>query len=230
MSIVDLQKTMLKAVAQALGDDLLSQVVFVGGCTTGLLVTDSFTKEQVRFTDDVDLIVNVIGYTQWSDLQQKLRLKGFSDDMSDPVICRMLLGDLKVDFMPVDERTLGFSNRWYKDAVNTASVFDLTEGIAINLVSPEYFIATKLEAYLGRGKNDALSSHDIEDLLNIFDGRPEIVGEILLSPAELQQYISQQLDILLSDNNFEYAIQSLTNGDQSRESLIFERIKAVVHE
>lgn len=44
MSVVDLQKTMLKAVAQALGGDLLSQVVFVGGCTTGLLVTDSFTR------------------------------------------------------------------------------------------------------------------------------------------------------------------------------------------
>jgi hypothetical protein len=41
MSIVDLQKTMLKAVAQALGDDLLSQVVFVDGYTTARPYLDS---------------------------------------------------------------------------------------------------------------------------------------------------------------------------------------------
>lgn len=230
MSTSNLQKTMLITVAQALGDDLLPQVVFVGGCTTGLLVTDAFTKEQVRFTDDVDLIVDVIGYAQWSNLQEKLRLKGFHIDMGENVICRMRLGELKVDFMPVDEKTLGFTNRWYKGAVVTATKYELTENITINLVSPAYFIATKLEAYLGRGNNDALSSHDIEDLLNVFDGRAQLVDEILNSSEELQLYISQQLSILLDNNNFEYAIQSLTNSDQDRESLIFERIKAVVDE
>lgn len=30
----------------------------------------------------------------------------------------------------------------------------------------------------GRGKNDFYASHDIEDIVNIFDGRPEIVDEI----------------------------------------------------
>jgi hypothetical protein len=49
---------MLVKVAEALGD-MLSEVVFVGGCTTGLLVTDDFTKEQIRYTDDEDLIVNI---------------------------------------------------------------------------------------------------------------------------------------------------------------------------
>ncbi|MEX9908463.1 hypothetical protein AB7W14_05495 [Providencia rettgeri] len=41
---VNLQKSMLLVVADALGEELLAQVVFVGGCTTGLLVTDEYTK------------------------------------------------------------------------------------------------------------------------------------------------------------------------------------------
>jgi len=45
MSEFNLQLKMLEKVADALGDELLPQVVFVGGCTTGLLITDEFTKE-----------------------------------------------------------------------------------------------------------------------------------------------------------------------------------------
>jgi hypothetical protein len=45
MSEFNLQLKMLEKVADTLGDELLPQVVFVGGCTTGLLITDEFTKE-----------------------------------------------------------------------------------------------------------------------------------------------------------------------------------------
>lgn len=57
----NLQLKMLEKVADTLGDELLPQVVFVGGCITGLLITDEFTKKQVRYTKDVDLIVHIIG-------------------------------------------------------------------------------------------------------------------------------------------------------------------------
>tara|TARA_B100002049_G_scaffold235944_1_gene221465 strand:- start:1777 stop:2472 length:696 start_codon:yes stop_codon:yes gene_type:complete len=228
MNTINLQKKMLTEVAQALGEQLLKEVVFVGGCTTGLLITDDFTKEKIRYTDDVDLIVDVVGYAAWTSLQEKLRTHGFSIDMGEEVVCRMLLGELKVDFMPVDEKALGFTNKWYKDTVATAQDYQLTDNFTIKLVAPEYFIATKLEAYLGRGKGDCLSSHDIEDLLNIFDGREEIVGEINNTPVDLKNYISEQLSALLDDQNFEYAIQSLTNGDSDREALIFERLEGVI--
>ena len=56
--------SMIEAVALALGDDLLPEVAFVGGCTTGLLLTDDFTREAVRATDDVDLIVNVVSHSE----------------------------------------------------------------------------------------------------------------------------------------------------------------------
>ena len=57
---------MLDLVAKALGNELLQQVAFVGGCTTGLLITDKVTQEAVRYTGDVDLITHVIGYPSGS--------------------------------------------------------------------------------------------------------------------------------------------------------------------
>ncbi len=58
------QFRMLVEVARALGPELINQVTFVGGCTTALLLTDEVTAEQVRHTDDVDLIVHVISYAK----------------------------------------------------------------------------------------------------------------------------------------------------------------------
>ncbi|MBN1086281.1 hypothetical protein JNO12_17295 [Erwinia aphidicola] len=63
---------MLKQVAQVLGKELCEGMTFVGGCTTSLLITDEYTRDQVRHTDDVDLIVNVMGYNAWNKLQQRL--------------------------------------------------------------------------------------------------------------------------------------------------------------
>lgn len=40
-----------------------------------------------------------------------------------------------------------------------------------------YFCATKLEAFGGRGKNDYLASHDLEDLITVVDGRPELLED-----------------------------------------------------
>lgn len=137
-----------------------SEVVFVGGCTIGLLVTDEVTKEGVRFTDDVDLIINVVGYTGWTVFQDQLKSKGFSVHSDDDVICRMRLGELIVDFMPDDKNILGFSNRWYEQALVQAQDYQLSDDLVIRFLTPPYFVATKLEAYKGRGNNDLLASHD----------------------------------------------------------------------
>ncbi len=57
---------MLETVANALGDDLRKRLVFVGGCTTALFITDEVVLESVRATDDVDLIVDLVGRAQWA--------------------------------------------------------------------------------------------------------------------------------------------------------------------
>jgi hypothetical protein len=62
----------------------------------------------------------------------------------------------------------------------------------IRLLAPEYFIATKLEAYQGRGNNDPLLSHDLEDIINLVDGREELLGEIGQLQTSVRKYIAQQ--------------------------------------
>jgi hypothetical protein len=64
---------MLRSVAEALGSDLRERLVFVGGCTTALFITDPVTLEDIRTTDDVDLIVDLAGYAAWARLQEQLR-------------------------------------------------------------------------------------------------------------------------------------------------------------
>jgi len=135
---------MIKRVAEALGPEMLSKLAFVGGCTTGLLMTDPVTKESVRYTQDVDLIIDIIGYPAWTTFQAKLRKHGFEESIEEGPICRMLLGELKVDFMPIDPKILGFSNRWYSKALETAQPYLIDDDLTIRLLTPPLFIATKL--------------------------------------------------------------------------------------
>ncbi|MFV0455628.1 MAG: hypothetical protein ACK5NQ_11665 [Pseudomonas sp.] len=230
MSVFNTLQDMLRQVAQALGPDFRQQMTFVGGCTTGLLLTDAFTREQVRSTDDVDLIVHVMGPVGFASLQEQLSLRGFRlsglQEDDDFPICAMKLGDLRVDFMP-DDDSLGFSNRWYKDAMATSTPYELDEETIINLVSPVYFVATKLEAWKGRGRGDALSSRDIEDILNLIDGRPELLDEIQVAADEVRRYVGLEIARLLSDTNFEYAVSAQARGDRDRENLLFERLEVL---
>lgn len=191
------------------------------------MVTDKATQEAIRYTDDVDLITRVIGYPQWTDFQERLKSRGFSVNLEDDVICRMRLGELKVDFMPDDESILGFSNFWYADALESADDVALSDGIVIRVISPCFFIATKLEAYSGRGNNDPLSSHDIEDLLNVVDGRKELACEVEQAQASLKNYIAEQLSELLKLSDFEYAIQAAARNNAQREVIIFERLEGL---
>lgn len=232
MSLFDDQRVMLRQVAEALGGELRDQVAFVGGCTTGLLLSDPFTREQVRSTDDVDLIISVMTYANLHRFKEMLKAHGFKEPSSmdeDMPICAMKLGELRVDLMPDDDEVIGFSNHWYPQALKTAKPISLGGDLTIRVVTPPLFVATKLEAYKGRGEGDPLSSHDIEDILNLVDGRPELLDEVRAADSALQAYIATELGQLLDDDDFGYAVQSQA-GDPDREALLFERLEFLAGE
>ena len=77
---------MIRQVADALGDDILKKTAFVGGATTGFFITDPYVKESVRLTDDVDIIVDVVGYGKWASFQDELKSKGFTVSPDDDVL------------------------------------------------------------------------------------------------------------------------------------------------
>jgi len=229
MATLDDYKAMIRAVANAIGPELCQEIAFVGGCTTALLLTDLYTKQQVRHTDDVDLIVHVMSYAHWENLKEQLRQKGFREQPDDDApICAMFLAGLRVDFMPDDEEILNFGNAWYRDALASAERHDIGEGVTVRIVRPAHFVATKLAAYLSRGNNDPLDSHDVEDILTLLDGRPEIADEILAADAAMRTYIGTQLAALQEHRDFEYAIEAASNGDAAREEVISQRVEVLV--
>lgn len=229
MATVDDHITMIRAVAKAMGPELCQDIAFVGGCTTALMLTDLYTRQQVRHTDDVDLIVHVLSYAHWEQLKERLRENGFREQLdNDAPICAMFLGSLRVDFMPDDADILKFGNTWYRDALESAELRDIGEDVTVKIVRPAHFVATKLAAYLSRGNNDPLDSHDVEDILTLIDGRPEIADEILQANSELRTYISSQLGTLQKHRDFEYAIAAASNGDVAREEVISKRVDVIV--
>ena len=55
--------------------------------------------------------------------------------------------------MPDNAEILGFSNRWYKTAIETAELHALGD-LKIRVASPPLFLATKFEAHHGRSEGD----------------------------------------------------------------------------
>lgn len=117
------------AIAEALGE-LCAQVVFVGGSTAGLLLTDPLA-ESVRPTLDVDAIVRADSLAHYYRIEAQLEQRGFVRDAAAGVICRWQHRSSGVRFglMPVDASILGFSNRWYGEAVATAQLHLLDNGM-----------------------------------------------------------------------------------------------------
>ena len=90
--------------------------------------------------------------------------------------------------MPLASEILGFSNRWYPLGMATAQPVKLEE-CEIRLATPPCFLATKCEAFVGRGGGDFLLPPDMEDMVNLLDGRTELIGEIAAAPPELRAYL-----------------------------------------
>ena len=218
---------LLESVVAALGP-LCPRFVFVGGCVTGLLITEAATPP-VRTTRDVDVIVEIVSLGEYHTLERQLEQAGLRHDRSpDAPVCRWLAGSALLDVMPTDKAVLGFGNRWYEEAVRTAVTHVLPSGTSIRLISAPVFMATKLEAFADRGHGDFLASHDLEDITTIVDGRPELGDETAVASPDIRKHLSTQVKGLLESHAFHNALPGHLPGDsasQSRVPLILERLQ-----
>jgi predicted nucleotidyltransferase len=219
---------LLTKVAKRLGP-ILREVVFVGGCTTALLITDEAAAE-VRPTFDVDVIAEITTYAGYAAFSERLQALGFREDSSKGApLCRWLIDAIKLDVMPLEEKILGFTNRWYRAAMEAAQEIALEPELRIRVVTAPYFVATKLEAFSGRGRGDYAGSHDLEDLLTVIDGRAAIVQEIA-NVASLRSYIAEQFLALLKTPAFLDALPGHLLPDpisQARLPVLRERVEAI---
>ena len=169
---------LLIAVAQALGE-LRERFVFVGGCATGLLITDP-AAPAVRPTGDVDVIVEAGALLEYRQIGRALEAKGFS------------------------------------------------QPLAIRLVTAPYFIATKYEAFIGRGRGDYLASHDFEDLMAVIDGRPELEAELSAASARLRKHIAGVIGRTIADDRFRAVVGGFVieqGGSPDRASVLMARMR-----
>lgn len=220
---------MVLHVARKFGS-LLEKVVFLGGSATGLLITDP-AAPGVRMTEDVDVIVEAATWIEYHLLEKELLNKGFVQDISEGApVCRWRVDGIVVDVMPVSEEILGFSNRWYGPALQNSVMREVAPEMAIRLVTAPYFLATKIEAFQGRGNGDYLASHDLEDMITLINGRKELLNEILTAPADLRSFLADTFSGFLANPDFVESISGHLLPDkasQGRFPLIMQRMKSI---
>jgi predicted nucleotidyltransferase len=195
----------LMAVARALGP-LRERVVFVGGAVVNLYSTTPATTPEPRITDDVDCIIEVVPRTVFYQLEDELRTLGFVNDVNSGVICRWLYQGLTVDVMPTDPTILGFGNPWYAEGFAQAQVYTLPNETTIRVLSPVYFLCTKLVALRDRGWEDLRVSQDLEDIVHLVDNRVELLTELARASDGVRIYVRQQLLDLLAHPLFAEAL------------------------
>ena len=186
-------------VAQALRE-LKNQMVFIGGAVVSLYADDP-AADEIRPTGDIDMTINLMNFSNWVRMQERLTQLGFYPDPYGHAICSYKYKDIPVDIMPAEDGPLGLSNKWYKLGFeNLWTVKAANEEIQI--LSAPVYMATKFEAFNDRGK-DYRTSHDFEDIIYILDNRMTIVPEIEQAHPEIQDYLKKELTKILESSHLE---------------------------
>lgn len=128
------------------------------------------------------------------------------DDLNKKiVICRYKIHGIIVDIIPTNDSSVGFNNKWYPDGFNQAVDYQIDEQCTIKILSAPYFLATKFEAFKGRGNNDGRMSQDFEDIIYVLENRATIWEEIINSNEEVKNYLAMSFAIYC-------LIQTILNG------------------
>ena len=219
---------LLSGMAHAMGP-LCEQVVFVGGCATGLLISQPLVAD-ARATEDVDAIVEVASLVGYHALADQLMARGFKQTMADNTPpFRWFWRGMQLDLVPLDEKVLGFANPWYRAGHDASVLTELDDGMVLKHLSAPYFLATKFEAFKDRGRNDVFTSHDLEDILTVVEGRSTLVEETMTAPDDVRRHIARSVAGLLALPPFTNALPGLLN-DPQQENRVHMRLKRMARQ
>lgn len=215
--------------ASRLLEPLLPEIVFVGGCATALLITDPGAAP-ARVTYDVDVIAEIVSYAEYVAFSERLRALGLKEDTREGApVCRWCRGELTLDVMPLDATVLGFSNRWYPDALRDAEKLALPSGLMLRVITAPLFLATKIEAFHSRGEKDYFASSDLEDVIAVADGRPSLADEVRGSSGDVRTYLAQAIKKLLNTPPFLDALPGFLLPDPGNQAR-FEHLMTTLQE
>ena len=193
----------IRKVALALGP-LNKRVVYVGGATVSLYVNDP-AAEDVRPTKDLDISLDIATLGELEAVREQLAKKGFSQTAEDNVICRFRYEDIKVDVMSTKAIGWAPANPWFEPGfVHRETV--MVEDQQVQILPLSYFLASKFNAFCGRGARDPRTSHDFEDIIYIMDNRIDFIEQLRYTPSDVKSYLLQQMQNILHNRAMQEAI------------------------
>jgi hypothetical protein len=210
MGLLNPNLTTLEATAKAL-EPILEDLVFVGGTIAGLLINDPGASS-ARPTRDVDVVAQITGFKDHLRATKMMGEVGFQPDTRQGApMCRWVKDGLMVDLMGTEDTPLGATNPWYAEGFRTRFQMTLSEsGVKIYILPAPIFLLTKWVAYLGRGKGSMAASHDIEDILNVLDGRLGLAREAMNASPEVRSNLAQMAHQMLASQQFcDHCLESL---------------------
>ena len=213
----------IKTVSHALGA-LKEKIVFVGGAVISLYADRAVFE--VRGTEDVDVIIEIVNYSARAALEEKLRQIGFAHDIESSVVCRFKIAGVVVDVMPTNDPSIGFTNKWYPGGFKQSVMFTIDQKNTIKILSAPYFLATKLEAFKSRGKGNGRTSHDFEDIVFVLENRSSIWEEMNSLNGEIKAYLKHEFLLLLNNSNIpEWIDCHVERGTPPATLLILQQLK-----
>ncbi len=219
---------MLQTVANGL-EELKEDMVFIGGAVAQLYADDPAATD-IRATLDIDCVVEASTKIEYNKLERSLESKEFTHDTSRGApICRWEYKGIKVDVMPVEEEILGFSNRWYNEGIENKIQIALPDKTEIYIFSPEYYLASKFEAHIGRGGNDLRQSHDFEDIIYLLDNFTKVLEIVINASGKVKDYLKDQCQTLLDNDNLTEGVECALplGSDSDRTEIMIDLIQSI---
>jgi len=209
-------------------DRLEEKFVFLGGSIVGFLL-DHPRLTHARQTNDVDAVMEAATRIEYTDMEERLRKEAdFRHDTSEGApACRWIMDDIKVDIMPTRDPTGQFANQWFPYAFQTAVRREF-ERVAFYTVTATCFLATKISAFRARGKNDYRSSHDLEDIITVVDGRNSLCDELASERSDVRYFVACGVGELLGESEFIEALPGHLPPDsasQQRLPMVLRRLR-----
>ena len=224
-------KRAIVAIHRAIMKVRADKFVFIGGGIVPLLITDP-AAAPARPTKDVDVVFAITSASDYTSIWVKLLGAGFTDDMTrEKPACALYFGEWQVDILPTQPNIIvGGGNSWFPAVIATAEEIEL-HGERIWRAAPFAFIATKLEAWADRGRTSsgALDYYhqDMEDIVAVLDGRPELAFEANTLTSELRKFLHPTLARLTATSEFANSLVGHVGGSDQRAEIVLRRLRSI---
>jgi predicted nucleotidyltransferase len=211
-------------------DGLDRPYVFVGGATVALYATYPEAAEDVRPTEDVDVVVELVSYAGYAQITERLIELGFTPDAQSSVLCRFKIHGMVVDVMPTEPEAIGFSNRWYPEGFRQAESRRIDEETTVQIFSLPYFLASKWEAFKSRGKANFRASHDFEDIVYVLEQCHDFEQQLANASGEVLEYLHEEIGSVLDNEDFVEGVGCHMQGSYhgSNATEIIDRLKSIL--